>query len=96
MNPELRDPSALPSRWQGFLFQLKTGVFRCQRGLKEFGSRPKRHPKSRQLRDATTLGEIRAPLWTQLTPEEFPLTAGKIKNLRVVARALDGVEIPAE
>jgi glycosyltransferase involved in cell wall biosynthesis len=95
MNSESRDPSALPTRWQGFIFQLKTSVFRVQRGLRELRNRPEKHEKAAELRDAATLGEIRSPLWTQLTPAEFPLTAGKVENLRVVAKALDGLEIPA-
>jgi len=38
---------------------------------------------------------VKHPLWTELSPAEFPLTAGKVENLRIVAQALDGLEIPA-
>jgi hypothetical protein len=38
---------------------------------------------------------VKAPLWTQISEAEFPLTAGKIQNLRVACMALNGIEIPA-
>ncbi|BCX48464.1 vancomycin resistance protein, vanW family [Haloferula helveola] len=47
------------------------------------------------MQDAPVAGESRSPLWTQTSPAEFPLTAGKIQNLRLAALALDGLEIPA-
>ncbi|MBK9154039.1 MAG: VanW family protein [Chloracidobacterium sp.] len=37
----------------------------------------------------------RTPLWTEIEPEERFLVAGKIHNLRLAARQLDGLEIPA-
>ncbi len=45
--------------------------------------------------DAPIVAEVRAPLWTQTSQAELPLTAGKIQNLRVACAALDGVSVPA-
>jgi hypothetical protein len=39
--------------------------------------------------------EVSASLWTQTTEAEFPLTAGKVQNLRAACLHLDGIEIPA-
>lgn len=47
------------------------------------------------LVDLPVLAEKRGPLWRELTPAEFPLTAGKVENLRQALRAFHGVEVPA-
>lgn len=41
------------------------------------------------------MAEKHAPLWSGLSPAEFPLTAGKVENLRRAALAFHGVEVPA-
>lgn len=41
------------------------------------------------------VGEAKAALWTQISAAEFPLTAGKVQNLRAACARLDGIEIPA-
>ena len=91
------DPNTreLPSRFEALLFGLKTRAFQCQRAAWDLRHRPARHPRARTLEDAPVLGSAESPLWTQTTPAEFPLTAGKIENLRIAARALDGIEVPA-
>ena len=94
----MSDPSPsreLPSRLQALAFQFKTRAFQLRRGVREFGRRPPRHPHGHALRDTPTASEARSPVWNQVAPAEFPLTAGKIENLRLAARALDGLEIPA-
>lgn len=45
--------------------------------------------------DAPLLAESRTPLWTADDPREWPLEQGKVENLRVAARRLDGLELPA-
>lgn len=39
--------------------------------------------------------EVRSPLFVDLRPEERPYELGKVQNLRVAVRQLNGVEIPA-
>lgn len=83
-----------PNRGQAIAFHLKTRLFQLRRGFAEFGNRPVAYGKVRALIDAPVAAEKRAPLWREVSPEEFPLTAGKVENLRIAARAFHGLEIP--
>ena len=67
----------------------------ARRLLRECGSGVVAHPVGRVLVEATLAVEVRAPLWTQDSAAEFPLTAGKVQNLRTAARMLNGVEVAA-
>src|SRR5437764_803345 len=42
------------------------------------------------------VAESVTPLWSDSRPEEAAMQIGKVQNLRVAARALDGLGIPAE
>jgi hypothetical protein len=83
-----------PDRWQALAFQVKTRLFQLRRGFAEFGRLPPAYGKSRALADAPVIAEKQAPLWREVSAEEFPLTAGKVENLRLAARAFNGIEIP--
>ena len=85
----------LPGRLDALAFQVKTRAFQIRRMLGELGRRPPRHPCGDTLAHAPVIAEVRSKIWTQLTSEEFPLTAGKVENLRLAARAFHGVEVPA-
>ena len=85
----------VPSRLQALAFHFKSRVFQVRRGLSEMSSRPPRHECSSLLVESPVIAEKRAPLWRELSAAEFPLTAGKVENLRRSARAFHGVEIPA-
>lgn len=86
----------VPSRWNALVFGAKTAALRGRRGLTEIGRRPDRHPQASELRDAAVVAEIRSPLWSgPAGAAEHDLTAGKIHNLRLAVRALDGIEVPA-
>ena len=85
----------LPTRWQALAFSFKTRAFQLHRHLTEFSTRPTLHPSANSLHEAPVTAEARAPLWSQLSPAEFPLTAGKVENLRLAAYALNGIEVPA-
>ncbi len=84
----------MPHRWQAIAFYGKTRLFQLRRTVAEIGKRPLEHGKARALIDAPLMAEKRARLWRELRPEEFPLTAGKVENLRIAARAFHGLEIP--
>lgn len=94
MAREVREESEPPTRWQGLIFGFKASVFRARRSLVEWRSRPPWHRVGGELVDGSVLGEARAALWSQLSEAEFPLTAGKVENLRISARVLHGVEVP--
>lgn len=58
--------------------------------------RPLKHPFGVDVALAPLAAEIRSPLWIGDIegPNDRALTAGKIENIRVAARRLDGVEVP--
>jgi hypothetical protein len=86
----------VPSRWDALAFGTKAALFRAARRLREIRGRPARHPLGAALQDAPAVAEIRSPLWSGAgRAQEHGLTAGKIHNLRLALRAIDGVEIPA-
>ena len=83
-----------PNHWQAVAFQVKARLFQLRRGFAEIGSRPPACGKAETLIDAPVVAEKRAPLWREVSPEEFSLTASKVENLRIAARAFHGLEIP--
>lgn len=86
----------IPSRWGALVFGAKAAVLRGRRALREIRGRPSRHPRADALHDAVVVAEIRSPLWSGPGgASEHDLTAGKIQNLRLAVRALDGIEVPA-
>lgn len=95
MKQEPRDPSELPGRMQALVFQGKTSLLRLRRGIIELGDKPTKYPHGEAEVDSPVVGEAKAKLWTQVSDAEFPLTAGKVENLRISARALHGLVIPA-
>lgn len=54
-----------------------------------------RHSLGETMQAAAIGAERKSALWTQVAEAEFPLTAGKIQNLRAACRRLHGTEIPA-
>ena len=84
-----------PSRWQAMVFMLKTRVFQARRGVMELSTRPPRHGAGPAMVNARVIAEKRVKLWREITAAEFPLTAGKVENLRRAARAFHGVVVPA-
>lgn len=54
-----------------------------------------RHPKSTELCELPIVAESTTRLWNTDSFAEKRLTSGKVQNLRLAARALSGVEVPA-
>ena len=84
-----------PKRWQAIAFHLKTRIFQSCRLFSELGRRPPKHTPQTPQTEVPIISEKRAPLWRDISAAEFPLTAGKVENLRCAARAFHGLEIPA-
>ncbi len=84
-----------PGRLEAVSFCLTSRIFIVRRWWRERGSGVKCHGRGIRRRAAPVAGEARAPLWTEISEAEFPLTAGKVQNLRAACRRLDGVEVPA-
>lgn len=84
-----------PSRGEAVAFFLKTRVFIARRWWRERNHPVAVHPFGTTSIEAPVIAKTKAPLWTQITEAEFPLTAGKVQNLRAACQQLDGLEIPA-
>src|SRR5215212_10166511 len=86
----------VPTRTEALIFRFKTILFQSRRFLMDRAySRVIRFNKNDRLVSEKVIAESRTPLWTETEPQERFLVAGKINNLRVAARELDGLEIPA-
>jgi hypothetical protein len=86
----------IPSRTQSIVFRAKTALLQLNRGFQNlFAAKIKRFPLSSRSKDKDVIAESRTALWTESTPEERFLTAGKIHNLRLAVKKLDGVEVLA-
>lgn len=86
-----RETPGLPG---ALLFQLKCRILQAKRALAEIRHRPPFHDKDKGEAPPVA-SEMSAALWSGIAPAEFPLTAGKVQNLRAAARILDGVRVPA-
>ena len=84
----------LPTRWQSLLFEAKACVFRWRRSLLDLSGSVRRQSHASLLCNAPVLAEFRSPLWPAEEAAEH-LVAGKIHNLRVAARSLNGIEVAA-
>src|SRR6185312_8534312 len=87
---------ALPSRRQAALFVGKAWCFRAKRWLRDpAGRRPQRLERQPLAADARRLGASQSPLYATGATAEQALQAGKVQNLRLAARYLHGLVIPA-
>lgn len=84
-----------PSRSEAVAFFLKSRVLILHRWWRERGTKVSCHSRLGAVDADRVIGEVKAPLWTQISAAEFPLTAGKVQNLRAACRRLDGVAVPA-
>ena len=86
----------MPTRWQALAFHGKAAVFRARRLWQDArGGRPARLHAGHAAAARPVIATARGPLFASGSPAEFALQAGKVQNLRVAARALHGLEIPA-
>jgi hypothetical protein len=76
-------------------FVLKASLLQARRGIQNFLSRVPRHAADSRANLRVEIAEVRSPLWTTESLVERSLQLGKVQNLRVAARALDGVVVPA-
>ena len=93
---EIEIQKRTPTRTDALIFRGKTAALQLRRSCVDaFGRNVARHGKSSALAAAPSIAESVTPLWTEGHASERPLVAGKIQNLRVAARRLDGVEVAA-
>lgn len=86
-----------PGIGEALIFRGKATAYQARRALLDVnGSAVRRYPIDNALTEKTTLAESKSPLWTQQEDAETTLIGGKIHNLRLAIRRLNGVEVPAE
>jgi len=86
----------LPSRRQAALFVGKAWCFRLRRWLRDpAGRRPRPLARKAIAAGGRRLAVSQSPLYANGTAGEQALQAGKVQNLRVAARYLHGLVIPA-
>lgn len=86
----------MPTRIGALIFRGKATLLQAKRGAENMiDPNLKRFPKSNALSALPVIAESTTPLWTETAPEEQFLQAGKIQNLRMAIKGLNGIEIPA-
>lgn len=86
----------LPTRLDALAFRVKAGLFRLDRARRNlFDGDAVRFAAGFALAEAPVVAESKTRLWTEANDAERPLLVGKIHNLRLALRRIDGVEIPA-
>jgi hypothetical protein len=84
------------TRIQSLIFKSKAALLKAKRGLENlFDKKLQKFPKAGNLSKNRVVAESKTPLWTESLPEEQFLLAGKVHNLRLAIKKLDGVEVPA-
>lgn len=82
--------------YRNTLFTTKTCLLSAQRMLKNALEGNKKFPDKKALIDLPIISASESYLWNADDQEDnWILTAGKIQNLRLAARNINGVEIPA-
>ncbi len=77
------------------IFDAKAGLLRLRRGVTDVIERQvRRHPAGAQAA-GTCLAEVVTALYTDADPNERALQLGKVQNLRIGARAMDGIHLKA-
>lgn len=83
-----------PSRLDALVFSAKVGILRAQRLLHDGRSRPARPMRTDEFSAyPNALAQIRSPLWSDPRLAERAMQRGKVHNLRLAARRLDGLLI---
>lgn len=81
---------------QSLNFQSKAKLLQLKRGFTNlFDSNLNNYSKSNQLLNSNPIAESKTELWTETEPEERFLIAGKIENLRLAVKKINGIVIPA-
>ena len=85
-----------PTPAKSIIFRGKTPLLQINRAAKNlFDSSFKRFRVSNELKNRPVIAESKTPLWTDTGEEEKVLLAGKVHNLRLALRQLNGVVIPS-
>ncbi|TWP23836.1 hypothetical protein ETU10_06280 [Apibacter muscae] len=84
------------SWYKTFLFYVKTNLWCLKRNFQNKFHRIKKFPVGNQFKNLPVVSISKSDLWTNNEKKEHRiLTAGKIHNLRIASRKINGLEIPA-
>jgi len=85
--------SEFPSRRQALIFRCKATLLQIQRTWHNTWSPALQRPRDASTKTLPIIGESMSALWSDGNPAEQALQAGKVQNLRVAVRRINGVEI---
>ena len=87
---------APPTRWSALVFAGKAGLLRLRRSGQDIVRGPRRLARLAGLDGFdVAAGVSTTPLWADPALAERTQQQGKVQNLRVAARALEGLVLPA-
>ena len=87
----------IPTRQEALVFRSKSLLLQTRRFIRDLlGGGPERFSPNGHSLDQPVIAESRTPLWTEHDEDEKVLLAGKIHNLRLAIKRLDGIEIAAD
>ncbi|HYO90837.1 MAG TPA: VanW family protein, partial [Pyrinomonadaceae bacterium] len=90
--PEKRTPGI----GDAIIFRCKATLLQTKRGARNFlGREVERFSAQAAHAGQRVIAESVTPLWREGEQSEISLTAGKVHNLRLALRKLNGVEVPA-
>ncbi len=84
-----------PTLFQAIAFGVKASCFRIRRSLQNLGAGPPRFPREALDDDLPVIAESRSVLYSSDSRSEFALQSGKVHNLRIAARYLNGIQVEA-
>jgi len=84
-----------PTRRSAAIFAVKVALLRARRAIIDLADSAPRLTHAAVPPAAVMAGESRTALWTDAEATERSWQRGKVENLRIAARALDGLVIPA-
>lgn len=92
----MKEENEIQTYARAAIFRAKVSLLQLKRGVSDFlDAKIQPFPFAENLSDKLIVAESKTPLWTESAPEEQFLLAGKIHNLRLAVKKLNGLEIPA-
>ncbi len=92
----MKQENNLQTYAQAVIFRSKASLLRVRRGLLNLSDKKiRRFPIGLLSSSKLTVAESKTLLWTESAAAEQFLLAGKIHNLRIAVKKLNGLEIPA-
>lgn len=85
----------LPTRTQALIFRGKASLLQIKRGFQNSLNKDLQKFASKDIENQPIIAESITPLWMEKEAEEQFLQAGKIQNLRIAVRHLNGLQISA-